>query len=438
MAVAAFNGTRHGIYGSTFERIFRSNNVHLLGHMASSSFQAQSARRNLENPAEPPLFQAPSSWRTSYRTNSIELNSITELQDREKDQVHGSLSRDKNWLRSLKDSNVDSSLSLSLFSSSASKSSRLEESDGSRKQPRMATISDQRLVVDGGDHHVYNLSQLPMLQDKQTKDTSKSENTKDSKTTPSTINEAEDEEEEVDDNPRPTNGASSSNSTAEENGKKAASRSVRQYVQPKNPRLRWTPDLHLRFIHAVERLGGQDRERPKLVLQSMKIKGHSIAHVKSHLQTYRSKKIDDPNQAISDQRLAVDGGDHHIYNLSQLPMLQDKEMLYEVAMEARIIVLTWLWLHLMEPDMEFMVQHLRGSLGATMSIYLVIWLVLLFRHKVPGETSKIRQSLYCFKLLVHGELHIEQIQLNLTPSQSYKIEKKIKCMVLFPETKTGW
>jgi SHAQKYF class myb-like DNA-binding protein len=24
------------------------------------------------------------------------------------------------------------------------------------------------------------------------------------------------------------------------------------------PRLRWTPDLHLCFVHAVERLGGQD------------------------------------------------------------------------------------------------------------------------------------------------------------------------------------
>lgn len=33
---------------------------------------------------------------------------------------------------------------------------------------------------------------------------------------------------------------------------------VRQYVRSKMPRLRWTPDLHLSFIHAIERLGGQD------------------------------------------------------------------------------------------------------------------------------------------------------------------------------------
>lgn len=33
---------------------------------------------------------------------------------------------------------------------------------------------------------------------------------------------------------------------------------VRQYVRSKMPRLRWTPELHLSFVHAVERLGGQE------------------------------------------------------------------------------------------------------------------------------------------------------------------------------------
>ncbi|PON42508.1 Homeodomain-like [Parasponia andersonii] len=81
-----------------------------------------------------------------------------------------------------------------------------------------------------------------------------------SKTSFSNQNDQGSESGENEDESRPKNnngGLSSSNSTVEESDKVKSS-SVRPYVRSKMPRLRWTPDLHFRFVHAVERLGGQE------------------------------------------------------------------------------------------------------------------------------------------------------------------------------------
>ncbi|XP_022866885.1 protein PHR1-LIKE 3-like [Olea europaea var. sylvestris] len=65
---------------------------------------------------------------------------------------------------------------------------------------------------------------------------------------------------------------------------------VRKYRKSSVPRLRWTSDLHQHFAEAVEHLGGKYKATPKRILQRMDVKELNIAHIKSHLQMYRSTK----------------------------------------------------------------------------------------------------------------------------------------------------
>ncbi|KAJ0974669.1 hypothetical protein J5N97_016634 [Dioscorea zingiberensis] len=74
-------------------------------------------------------------------------------------------------------------------------------------------------------------------------------------------------------------------------------------------RLRWTSDLHDRFVDAITQLGGPDRATPKGVLRVMGVPGITIYHVKSHLQKYRLAKYLPESPADGSKEEKKDTGD---------------------------------------------------------------------------------------------------------------------------------
>ncbi|XP_064941534.1 transcription factor HHO2 isoform X2 [Musa acuminata AAA Group] len=79
-----------------------------------------------------------------------------------------------------------------------------------------------------------------------------------------------------------------------------------QQQPPRKARRCWSPELHRRFVLALEQLGGAQVATPKQIRELMQVDGLTNDEVKSHLQKYRLHARKMPNSSpIVDQPVVV-------------------------------------------------------------------------------------------------------------------------------------
>ncbi|GMP28085.1 hypothetical protein CsSME_00003774 [Camellia sinensis var. sinensis] len=91
------------------------------------------------------------------------------------------------------------------------------------------------------------------------------------------------------------------NSVSSGSGSSSVTEQMKQWNRAKKERRCWSPELHRRFVDALEQLGGSQTATPKHIRELMQVDGLTNDEVKSHLQKYRIhvRKLPDSSAATS-------------------------------------------------------------------------------------------------------------------------------------------
>ncbi|KAM3320974.1 myb family transcription factor EFM [Capsicum chacoense] len=94
-------------------------------------------------------------------------------------------------------------------------------------------------------------------------------------------------------------------------GTNSTNTSTQQQQPHRKARRCWSPDLHRRFVNALQMLGGSQVATPKQIRELMKVDGLTNDEVKSHLQKYRlhtRRPSPSPQATTAPPHLVVLGG----------------------------------------------------------------------------------------------------------------------------------
>ncbi|KAL6012563.1 hypothetical protein ACLOJK_003052 [Asimina triloba] len=82
-----------------------------------------------------------------------------------------------------------------------------------------------------------------------------------------------------------------------------------QLQPPRKARRCWSPELHRRFVNALQQLGGSQVATPKQIRELMKVDGLTNDEVKSHLQKYRlhTRRLPASTAAPANQQVVLGG-----------------------------------------------------------------------------------------------------------------------------------